>query len=140
MRFHEAIHGVYFDDLDAFQVLHNARYLLMFERTLGSFWQQFGWGGLLDPKLNPDQFHVVRANQFEYLRPVKGTGTVRVRVWVDKLGSTSMQFAGLILPMDSDEPYARGHRTVVKVDPEGLRPTAWSADFRATIAPWVRPA
>jgi acyl-CoA thioester hydrolase len=32
LRFHEAIHGVYFDDLDAFQILHNARYLLLFER------------------------------------------------------------------------------------------------------------
>ena len=26
MRFHEVIHGVYFDDLDIFGILHNARY------------------------------------------------------------------------------------------------------------------
>ena len=36
MRFHETPHGVYFDDLDAFQILHNARYILYFERTVGS--------------------------------------------------------------------------------------------------------
>ncbi len=40
VRFHEQVHGVYFDDLDAFQILHNARYLLLFERTIGSFWQK----------------------------------------------------------------------------------------------------
>jgi acyl-CoA thioester hydrolase len=137
MRFHETIHGVYFDDLDAFQVLHNARYLLLFERTIGSFWQQLGWGNLLDGHLNPDQFHVVRANHFEYLRPVKGTGSVRVRVFVEKLGRTSMEFGGLILPMDSDAPYARGGRTVVKVDPEGLRPSPWSEEFRSSLAPWL---
>ena len=41
MRFYEAIHGVYFDDLDALQILHNSRYLLLFERTIGSFWMRF---------------------------------------------------------------------------------------------------
>ena len=40
MRFYETIHGVYFDDLDGFQILHNARYLLLFERTIGAFWQR----------------------------------------------------------------------------------------------------
>ena len=34
MRFHESIHGVYFDDLDALQILHNSRYLVLFERTI----------------------------------------------------------------------------------------------------------
>ena len=48
MRFHEAKHGVYFDDLDAFHILHNARYLLLFERTIGSFWEHLGFGGPLN--------------------------------------------------------------------------------------------
>ena len=39
-RFHEQVMGVYFDDLDAFRILHNARYLLLFERTIGSFWAE----------------------------------------------------------------------------------------------------
>ena len=44
MRFYEAIHDVYFDDLDALQILHNAKYLLLFERTIGSFWARvMGW-------------------------------------------------------------------------------------------------
>ena len=34
--------GVYFDDLDPMHILHNSRYLLLFERTMGSFWQHLG--------------------------------------------------------------------------------------------------
>ncbi|MBT3219590.1 MAG: acyl-CoA thioesterase, partial [Proteobacteria bacterium] len=65
-RFHEEVMGVYFDDLDAFHILHNARYILLFERTLGSFWQLLGLGGLREEGL-PDRFHFVRANHIEYL-------------------------------------------------------------------------
>ena len=75
MRFHEQVMGVYFDDLDPFQILHNARYLLLFERTLGSFWMELGLGGLQDAhspeplSLRPCQPHrVPRA------RPRRGQG------------------------------------------------------------------
>ncbi len=137
MRFHENVHGVYFDDLDAFQILHNARYLLMFERTIGSFWKHLGWGGVLDAQRNPDQFHLVRANSLEYLRPVLGVGEIRCRVWVEKLGRTSLTFAMRILPMDSDDDFARGTRTVVRVDAVSMVPTPWTDDFREGIAPWL---
>ena len=80
MRFHEVVHDIYFDDLDAFQVLHNARYLLLFERAIGAFWRHLGFGTLLDAQRDPDQFHLVRSNHVEYKRPVFGAGTVRVRV------------------------------------------------------------
>jgi acyl-CoA thioester hydrolase len=70
MRFHETLHGVYFDDLDAFHILHNARYLLLFEHAIGSFWRRLGWAGVLDFNTNPDQYHLVRANHLEYKRPV----------------------------------------------------------------------
>ena len=93
-RFYEAIHGVYFDDLDALQILHNARYLLLFERTIGSFWTRaMGWGGVLGKADEPDRFHLVRTNEIEYLRPVTGIGEVRVRIWVEKEGRTSLTFA-----------------------------------------------
>src|SRR5690606_5829432 len=73
MRFFEKIHGVYFDDLDAFQILHNAKYVLLIERTIGAFWDQVcGWKGLLEFEDNPDQSQLVRSNHIEYERPVKG--------------------------------------------------------------------
>ncbi len=136
MRFHENVHDVYFDDLDAFQVLHNARYLLMFERTIGSFWHHLGWGGLLDAQKNPDQFHLVRANHVEYQRPVHGVGQVRVRVWVQKLGRTSLTFGFRMLPLDEDTEHAHGTRVIVRVDPRTLKPVPWTEHFRETLVPY----
>jgi acyl-CoA thioester hydrolase len=133
-RFHESIHGVYFDDLDPFQILHNARYLLLFERTIGQFWKKLGWGGTLDAQTNPDQFHLVRANTVEYLRPVMGVGDVRVRLEVARLGSTSLTFSFRVMPLDQDLNYATGTRTVVRVDPETHRPVPWTQEFRDTLA------
>lgn len=72
-RFHEQVMGVYFDDLDAFYILHNARYLVLFERTLGAFWEHVGMGSF-EPESAGDHCHLVRANRIEYLAPVKGTG------------------------------------------------------------------
>jgi acyl-CoA thioester hydrolase len=134
MRFHECPHGVYFDDLDAFQILHNARYLVLFEHAIGSFWRFLGWGGALDFNSNPDQFHLVRANHIEYLRPVSGTGQVRVRVWVEKLGRTSLTFGLRVMPMDEDVDHATGYRVIVRVDPDTKKPTPWSDEFRASVA------
>ena len=136
MRFHEQVHGVYFDDLDAYQILHNARYLLYFERTVGDFWRHLGWGGLLDAQANPDQFHLVRANYVEYLRPVVGVTEVRARVWVEKLGKTSLTFGFCLLPLDEDLPFATGTRTIVRVDPKTRRPTEWTAAIREKLAPY----
>lgn len=132
MRFHETVHGIYFDDLDAFQILHNARYVLLFERTIGSFWQNLGSGGPLDP----DGTHLVRANHIEYLRPVSQIGSVRVRVWVEKLGRTSLTFGLRCMPLDEDVDHARGTRVVVRVDPETRRPVPWNDAFCAKLAPY----
>lgn len=136
MRFHEQVHGVYFDDLDAFQILHNARYILYFERTIGSFWRHLGWGGRLDVQSNPDQFHFVRANHIEYDRPVIGAGEVRARVWVEKLGRTSLTFGFCLLPLDEDLPYATGTRVIVRVDPKTKRPTEWTEETRQKLKPY----
>ena len=138
MRFHEAIHGVYFDDLDAFRILHNARYVLMFERTIGSFWRELGWSGPLDVQSNPDQFHLVAQNHVDYVTPVEGVGQVRCRVWVERLGRTSLTFGLRLMPLDEDVDHARGTRVIVRVDPETKRPVPWSEPFREKLAPYRR--
>ena len=135
-RFHEQVMGVYFDDLDPYRILHNARYLLLFERTLGSFWAELGMGALQD-EAQPDNFHFVRANQIDYLSPVRGVGKVRVRVWIDKLGRTSLTFGFRLMPMDSDEVHATGARTIVRIDPETQRPVPWTDAFREHVGPWL---
>ncbi len=138
MRFHETVHGVYFDDLDPFEILHNARYILLFERTIGAFWRHMGWGGLLDAQTNPDQFHLVASNHMDYVRPVHGTREVRARIWVEKLGNTSLTFGFRLLPLDEDVDYATGSRVIVRIDPATRRPVAWTDSFRARIAPYRR--
>src|SRR4051812_33901964 len=129
MRFHEMVHGIYFDDLDALQILHNSRYLLYFERTLGHFFRHLGWEGFHAMRANPDQFHLVRANSVEYHRRVEGGGEVGVGVWVEKLGSTSLTFGFSLLPMDEDVEYAPGRRVIVRVAPETRKPQPWTDDF-----------
>ena len=136
MRFHEVTHGVYFDDLDIFGVLHNARYPLLIERTIGSFWKKLGFGGLSELHRNPDQFHLVRVNHFEYLRAVKDVDEVRCRIWVKKLGRTSLSFAFSLLPIDEDQPYCTGYRVLVCVDPETRLPRPWSDSFRKVLHPY----
>ena len=138
MRFFEQHHGVYFDDLDAFQILHNSRYVLLFERTVGQFWRQLGWTGMFSND-SPDQFHLVRANTTDYLRPVEGVGEVRVRLSVRKLGRTSLTFYFRVLPLDEDVDYATGTRTIVRVDPKTRKPQPWSDAFRQKLAPYVEP-
>ncbi len=139
MRFHESIHGVYFDDLDAFRILHNARYLLLFERTIGAFWMRLGWSSAVGERpASPDEIHLVRANHVEYLRPVAHIGEVRVRVWVEKLGRTSLVFGFKMLPMDEDVEYATGTRVLVCVDPDTRQPRPWSDEFRKRLAPFIR--
>jgi acyl-CoA thioester hydrolase len=137
VRFHEERFGVYFDDLDAFGILHNARYVLLFERAIGSFWQLHGWGGPLDAEDNPDQFHLVRQNHVDYLRPVIGVGSVRVRVWIDKLGRTSLSFGLRCLPLNEDVAYAEGTRVIVRVDPDSRKPVPWTDGFRRAVAPYL---
>jgi len=137
-RFYEEVFGIYFDDLDSFQILHNARYLLLFERTVGAFWTKVGFSSFQDSD-HPEQFHLVRHNEVDYLAPVHGVGEVRIRVEIEKLGKSSLTFGFRMLPMDRDTDYARGRRTVVHVNAKTLQPQPWPDSFRESIAPWLVP-
>jgi acyl-CoA thioester hydrolase len=139
VRFFEQTLGVYFDDLDPFHILHNARYVLLFERTLGAFWMEVGFGAFQDHE-RPEQFHLVARNEIDYLEPVRGVGKVRARVWIERIGNTSLTFAFRLLPHDRDVDHARGRRTIVHVDPATLRPARWSDDVREMLAPWTEHA
>jgi len=136
MRFFEQTLGVYFDDLDPFHILHNARYVLLFERTLGAFWMELGLGPFQEAD-RPEQFHLVARNEIDYLAPVRGVGKVRARVWVERIGRTSLTFAFRLQALDEDIDHARGRRVIVHVDPTSLRPAPWSPEVRALLAPYT---
>lgn len=125
---------IHFDELDAMRMLHNSRFAAHVERAVGAWYTSNGGRWELDPADNPDQFHVVRDLHIEYLNPALGTGTMRIELWVEHLGKTSCVYGFLCTSEDGRIPYARGERTIVKVDTNSFRPTEWTDGFRTTHA------
>jgi acyl-CoA thioester hydrolase len=121
---------VHFDELDPLLMLHHARFAAHVERAVSAWYTSLGKTWRLDPRENPDQFHVVRDLHIEYLNPVVGLRTMRVDVWVERLGTTSCVYGFLCSSEDGSVAYARGERTIVKVDPHSHRPAPWTDAFR----------
>ena len=63
---------VYFDDLDALNILHNVRFLLFMERARGELFNALGFRWEDSLEQNPDKFHVVAGHEIKYLAPVRG--------------------------------------------------------------------
>ena len=121
---------VHFDDLDAMGVLHNARSAVLVERAIVLWWVQRG----ISPT-SPDAFNVVREYAITFHRPVRGTGEVGVHFWVHRLGTTSADYRFRVTSVDGTTVFAEGRRVNVRLDPATMRPTAWTDDGRATVAP-----
>jgi acyl-CoA thioester hydrolase len=128
---------VYFDDLDALQILHNMRFLLFIERARGQLFNAMGFHWQDDLEHNPDKFHVVAEHAIAYLAPVRGEGDLTVVLRVTKLGRTSLLTAARVQSPDGGVRYAEGTTRLVRLDPTTFRPAPWSDRFRATVAPLV---
>lgn len=76
-----------------------------------------------------DELNVVRDLTVEYLNPVRTVGSLRIDVWLDRLEDCSCTYGFLCSSSNQLTPYARGERTIVKLDPELRRPATWSHDF-----------
>lgn len=122
--------SVHFDELDPMQILHNSRYAANIERAITAFYESCGgrWERVISD--NPDQFHGVRDIKIEFLSPFHGTGRMRIDIWVERLGTTSCSYGFLCSSPDGVVPYARGERTIVKMDPATYRPIPWTDRFR----------
>lgn len=121
---------VHFDELDPMMMLHNARFAAHVERAVSGWYAVNGGRWELDPEANPDQFHVVRELRIEFLNPVLGPRQMRIDLWVEHLGTTSCVYGFLCSSEDGETPFARGERTIVKVDRATYRPAPWSDLFR----------
>ena len=125
---------VHFDELDPMQMLHNSRFAAHVERAIISWYHSLGKTWRRDPADNPDQFHVVRDLHIEYLTPFIGPGRMRIDVWLERLGNTSCVYGFTCSNEQGTVGYARGERTIVKLDPASHRPSPWSEQFRAAHA------
>lgn len=76
-----------------------------------------------------DEVNVVRDLTVEYLSPVTTAGTLRIDAWLEHLDESTCTYGFLCSSEDQLKPYARGERTLVKLDPELRRPATWSHDF-----------
>ncbi len=126
---------VYFDDLDALNILHNVRYVLFMERARGELFQALGfrWEDPLDQ--NPDKFHVVAAHEISYLAPVRGEGDLTVELQPSHLGTTSLVITARIRSAHGDTVHAQGTTRLVRLDAASFKPCAWSPRFRDAVRP-----
>lgn len=130
---------VYFDDLDALNILHNVRYVLFMERARGELFQALGFRWEDSVELNPDKFHVVAAHEIQYVSPVRGEGELMVELTPAHLGRSSLIIAARIRSVHGDQVYAEGKTRLVRLDPTTFQPCPWSERFRSAMTPLVRP-
>ncbi len=132
---YRSIQRVYFDDLDALNILHNVRYLLFIERARGELLQALGflWQDPLEQ--NPDKYHVVAAHTVDYLAPVRGEGELNVEIRPTHLGRSSLVLDALVTSRHGNTAHARSSTRLVRLDPETNTPCPWSERMRAAITP-----
>ncbi len=128
---------VYFDDLDALNILHNVRFVLFMERARGELFQALGFRWEDDFARNPDKFHVVAAHEIEYLAPVRGEGELVVELSPSHLGRTSLVIDARVKGRHGDLVHAVGKTRLVRLDPDTFRPAPWSDPFRAAFSPLI---
>lgn len=134
-----SIQHVYFDDLDALNILHNVRFLLFIERARGELLNALGFRWQDDIAQNPDKFHVIAEHWIRYLAPVRGEGDITVDLWLTRLGTTSAVLHAKVASVDGAVTFAESETRLVRLDPSTYRPTPWSDRFRAIVSPLVRP-
>jgi acyl-CoA thioester hydrolase len=133
-----SIQRVYFDDLDALNILHNVRFLLFMERARGELLAEIGFRWEDDLSVNPDKYHVVAAHEIAYLAPVRGEGELTVELQPVHLGTSSAILRARVRSRHGDVLHADGKTRLVRLDPTTGRPCSWSDRFRAAFEPLVR--
>ncbi|MBZ0116927.1 MAG: acyl-CoA thioesterase [Sandaracinaceae bacterium] len=128
---------VYFDDLDALNILHNVRFLLFMERARGELFNELGFRWEDDLETNPDKYHVVAEHSIKYLVPVRGEGELIVELAPVHLGGSSLIIEARVRGMHGDTVYASGTTRIVRLDPTSNKPCPWSSTFRARMQPLV---
>ena len=124
---------VYFDMFDKLHVLHNAQYVVLFERARWDFWDHIESGPEAEEAEWP--YFVVR-NTVNYRKAVREPQDVLVEIQIAAIGNSSLTFMHRLYDQYGDL-CADGETVLVRVDAETQKPIPWSARLRALIAPFV---
>ena len=122
---------VHFDMIDQLGVVHNAAYLLLFERARTDYWQSLGVG-YGQPGL--DWPYLVARNEINYRNGLRTDKVTDVTVAVSRLGNSSITFAHEIYAADG-KLSADGGTVIVRIHAETGRPIPWSEDLGKLVAP-----
>lgn len=117
---------VHLDELGGFSALRRERFAAHVDEAI------VAWQASTENK--SEQSLGVRDITVELLEPVTEPGTMRIDVWVERLDVNTCAFGFTCSSMDGRTAYARGERTITKLDPASHRPAAWSLPFRAKQA------
>ena len=135
---HVELVPVHYDDLDSMGIVHNARYAILLERALNSFWTRHGYSFANGVFSQPDVCVAVAEFSIVYRTPVRGTGEVNIHFWLDKLGDTSAVYGFHVLPTDGASVHAEGRRVHIRLDDKTMRPAAWSPPCREILKTLLR--
>ncbi len=121
---------IHFEDLDAMGVVHSGRYVDVFERALAACWSRAGWSyDPGDPRF-AEMLLVVREFTITYHVPISRAGTIRVQLWLERLGTTSLRYGFRVVSDDETVVHAEGRRVQVRLDPTTLRPAPITLELR----------
>jgi acyl-CoA thioester hydrolase len=124
---------VYFDMFDKLHVLHNAQYLLLFERARWDFWDHIESGPEAADAEWP--YFVVR-NAVDYRKAIREPQEVLVEIQIAAIGNSSLTFRHRLYDQHG-ELCTCAETVLVRVDAETQRPMPWSARLRTLIAPYL---
>jgi acyl-CoA thioester hydrolase len=131
---------VYFEDLDAQGVVHNARYTVLLERALSAYWARAGYAWDPSSPAFRDAFFVVKEFTITFHAPITRPGPVTVRFWIDRMGDSSVVFGYAIASHDEAVTHAEGRRVQVRLDPVTFRPARIGPELREVSRPLMRQA
>ena len=135
-----SIQRIYFDDLDALNILHNVRYLLLIERARGEFFQALGFHWQDSLEQNPDKYHVIAHHTIDYLAPVRGEGELTIELSPSHLGRSSLIVDASIRSRHGNTEHCTASTRLVRLDPTNNQPCEWSQRFRNALQPFLKSA
>ena len=122
--------GVRWRDLDAFNHVNNSNYLTYLEEARLQ-WLSHVPGPWFDDHAMP----VMAASQVNYRRPIAWPAQLRVQLFCERVGNSSMIIAHRVIDAEhSDQLYCDGHVVMVWMDPASGKPVPLPQAIRRAAA------